>query len=157
VRRVAVLLALATLALAAPAVARAATPRTSLPDVEDEVICVTCNVPLTIAESAEADRERAFIRRRIAAGDTKKEIKDALVRQYGTRVLASPAASGFDLAAWLVPGLVVLGGLIALAVALPRWRRRRADRPEAQAPALAPGDAQRLDEELARFDAETPG
>lgn len=150
---------LAVLALAGPAGATAATPRTSLPDVEDEVICVTCNVPLTIAESAEADRERAFIRRRIAAGDTKDEIKDALVAQYGERVLGTPAGdSGIDLAACLVPGLVVLGGLAGLAVALPRWRRRRTDGgSEPLAPALAPADARRLDEELARFDAETPG
>jgi cytochrome c-type biogenesis protein CcmH len=157
VRRVAALLAVAALALAGPAAGGAATPRTSLPDVEDEVICVTCNVPLTIAESAEADRERAFIRRRVAAGDTKRQIKDALVRQYGERVLATPAASGFDLAAWLVPGLAVMAGLVGLAVALPRWRRRRADHPEPVAPVLAPADARRLDEELARFDAERPG
>jgi cytochrome c-type biogenesis protein CcmH/NrfF len=156
VRRAALLVALA---LAAPAGATAATPRTSLPDIEDEVICVTCNVPLSIAESAEADRERAFIRRRIAAGDTKDEIKHALVAQYGERVLGTPAgSSGIDLAAWLVPGLVVLAGLAGLAVALPRWRRRRADgAPAPLAPALTPADARRLDEELARFDADAPG
>ena len=40
----------------------------------------------------------------IAEGKTKDQIKDELVAQYGTAVLAEPPKSGFDLTAWLVPG-----------------------------------------------------
>jgi cytochrome c-type biogenesis protein CcmH len=139
----------ALLALVVPA------PKTALPDVEDEVMCVTCNVPLSIAESPEADRERAFIRHQIALGKSKSEIKQALVGQYGRRVLAAPDDSGIGLAAWLVPGVLVLAGLGGLGVALPRWRRRRAaERP--RPPPLPAADARRLDDELARYDAEAP-
>ena len=46
---------------------------------------------------------KAFIRARIAAGDTKSEIKAQLVDQFGPAVLAVPPRKGFDLVAWLLP------------------------------------------------------
>jgi cytochrome c-type biogenesis protein CcmH len=142
---------LAALAFAAPA--GAATARTSLSDIEDEVMCVTCRVPLSIAESPEADRERAFIDARIRQGATKAEIKQALVTQYGDRVLATPSDHGVDLAAWLVPGALVVLALVALGIALPRWRRSRERAAEPDRAPLDPADARRLNEDLARFDA----
>lgn len=142
---------LAVLVLAAPAAA--APHRTSLSDVEDEVMCVVCRIPLNVAEAPQADRERALITSLIAEGKTKDQIKDELVAEYGKRVLATPAASGFDLTAWLVPAALVLAGLVALGLTVPRWRRRAALRPASAAGrALDPADARRLDEELARFD-----
>src|SRR5205809_6278723 len=62
--------------------------KTNLPDVEDEVMCPVCGTALNLSFSPQADRERAFIRRQIAAGKTKQQIIDALVAQYGTAVLA---------------------------------------------------------------------
>jgi cytochrome c-type biogenesis protein CcmH len=157
VRRAAALLgALLALAAAGAPAAVAAPARASLPDIEDEVMCVTCRVPLNIAESPEADRERVFIRSRIARGETKAEIKRALVGQYGARVLATPSDHGVDLVAWLVPGALVLLGLAGVAVVVPRWRRARAASPVpagAGGPPLDPAETSRLDDELARFDA----
>ena len=53
-------------------------------------MCVACGTALNISQAPSADRERAFIRRRIAEGLTKDEIKDALVAEYGPKVLAEP-------------------------------------------------------------------
>jgi len=119
-------LALAALALAAPATSAAAEPRASLPDIEDEVMCVQCGTALNISEAPVAERERAFIRRRIAAGDTKEEIKAALVEEYGRAVLATPQRDGFTLAVWIVPPLLALFGLAGILVAARRWRGRTA-------------------------------
>ena len=66
-------------------------------------MCVTCKIPLNVAESPQADRERAFIRELIDEGRDEAQIKHALVGQYGTTVLALPPASGFDLTVYLVP------------------------------------------------------
>jgi hypothetical protein len=66
-------------------------------------------------------------------------------------VLATPEEKGFDLAAYLVPLVLGLLALVALAVAARRFRRR----PEEAAPAsqpLADDDARRLDAELAAYD-----
>jgi len=140
------------LAFAAPA--QAAGPRTTLPDVEDEVMCVECGTALNVSTSPVADREREFIRRRIAEGMTKEQIKAALVEEYGDRVLAEPEDGGLDSAAWAVPSALVLLGLGAIALAVRRWRRRGgpAEPIVAPAPALDPADAGRLDGELAAFD-----
>ena len=127
----------------------AAEPQTTLPDVEDEVMCVECNTALNVSSAPVADQERAFIRDRIAEGMTKEEIKAALVEEYGPDVLAEPGDDGFDLAAWLVPGALV--ALAALGVALLAGRWRRTDT-VAAGPELDPDDARRLDAELTAFD-----
>lgn len=134
--------------------AEAIAPRTTLPLIERQVMCATCKIPLNVAESPQANRERAFIRGLIAQGQTEAQIKKALVAQYGPAVLGLPSAKGFDLAAYLVPVAVVLGLLTMLALLLPSWRRHaRAQTAATQsAPALSVSDAERLDADLERFD-----
>jgi cytochrome c-type biogenesis protein CcmH len=146
------LLALA-LALAAPALG--AEPETTLPDVEDEVMCVECGTALNVSTSPVADQERAFIRRRIAEGRSKAEIKAALVEEYGPQVLAVPEGGGFDVAAWLVPGVLSLAALLGVGVAALHWRRRAAAGPAAAGGPeldLDPDDARRLDADMAAHD-----
>ena len=154
-------LALALLAAALHAVcaspalaARPVAPRTTLPAVEGQVMCVTCKIPLLVAQSPQASRERAFIERLIVLGRTETQIKRALVAQYGPAVLALPPAHGFDLAVYVVPPCVVLALLALLALLLPRWRRRaRAGAVgDAPLPTLSPADAARLEADMARFD-----
>jgi cytochrome c-type biogenesis protein CcmH len=153
-RRVVSLLALAAAvaaALATPALA--AEPRASLTDIEDEVMCPICGTPLNLAAAPQAERERAFIRRLIALGQSKDEIKDALVREYGPEVLATPESEGFDLAAWAVPAAGIMLAGIALAIGVRRWRRRPA-MPETAADekGIDPEDSERLRSDLARYD-----
>jgi cytochrome c-type biogenesis protein CcmH len=151
-----VLAMLAVLAVAPATTAGAAQPRASFNDVEREVMCDTCNVPLNIAQSPRADQERAEIRRLIAQGLTKQQILAELKRTYGPSILAKPQDSGFSLAVWWVPVAVVLALIALLAALLPRWRRRsRAGdglAAPSEAPALSAADARRLDEDLARYD-----
>jgi cytochrome c-type biogenesis protein CcmH len=142
---------LAALALAAPA-AIAATPQTTLNDVEDEVMCVQCGTALNISQAPSADRERAFIRRRIAEGKTKAQIKAELVQEYGRNVLATPPSRGFDIANWLVPvGLAVLA-VLALVATARRWRRSGAQRDAEQPVDLPAEDAARLERDMAAYD-----
>ena len=148
------LLALLVLALA-PGGAAAVKQRTSMQAVLPQVMCVTCGIPLSNAESAQADDEKAFIQQLIDRGDTLSQIKRALVAQYGNAVLALPPAQGFDLTVYVVPVVVVLGLLVALVVLLPRWRRNRPPPGAAGAggpTALSKEDAARLDADLARYD-----
>ena len=127
----------------------AAPPQASLPDVEDEVMCVECRTALNVSTAPVADQERAFIRARIAEGMTKEEIKAALVEEYGPDVLAEPPSEGFDIAAWLVPAVLVALAALGIALLARRWRRPE---PGPAGPELDPGDARRLDAELRAFD-----
>jgi cytochrome c-type biogenesis protein CcmH len=149
-RRPALVLAAAAL-LALPASAGAC-PRTTLGEVEDEVMCPVCGVPLELAtESPQANRERAFIQRQIDACRSKGEIKAALAAQFGDSVLSLPGDEGFDLAAYVVPGAVLALGLALLGFTALRWRRRRSA-PASDAPTPDPGDAARLEEDLGRYE-----
>ena len=152
-RSIAVAIAVTALAISAPA-ALAQEPQTTLPDVEDEVMCPVCGTTLELAsESPQAIREREFIRDLIAEGRTKEEIKDALVAEFGDEVLALPDDEGFDLAAWLVPGLAILAAAVAIFIGLRRWRGASRDA-DAQRPAPEPlgaEDAGRLEADLERY------
>jgi cytochrome c-type biogenesis protein CcmH len=143
-------------AIACPATsAKAAVARTSLPAIERQVMCVTCKIPLNVAQSTQADRERTFIQGLIDRGESEAQIKNALVGQYGPMVLGLPRAHGFDLTVYLVPLAVLLVLLVTVGLVLPRWRRHaRAQQAtqEAHAPPLTAGDAARLEADLARFD-----
>ena len=123
----------------------------SLPDIEDEVMCVQCKTALNVSTSAVADQERAFIRRQIALGKNKQQVKAALVDEFGPGVLAQPEEKGFSLAAYLVPIALALLALAGLVVAARRWGRRPPE--AATAPeALDDDDARRLEAELAAYD-----
>src|SRR5262249_4343460 len=113
--------------LAAPASAAAAScPKTSLGDVEDEVMCLVCGTPLALAtEAPQANGERALIQRLVDDCRSKGQIKDRLVAEYGQRVLALPPEKGFDLASYLVPALAVILAGSAVSVAALQWRRAR--------------------------------
>ena len=139
----------AVLTLAPAAVA--AQPRASLPDIEDEVMCLQCGTALNVSTAPVAERQREFIRRRIAQGQTKEQIKQALVAEFGPAVLAVPEDDGFSIAAWLVPALLVAGGIAGVLLTARRWRHA-GDSGAVPAPRLSPDDDRRLDAELAAFD-----
>jgi cytochrome c-type biogenesis protein CcmH/NrfF len=145
-----VLLATVALFAALAGVAYAAPQRASLPDIEDEVMCVECGTVLSVSNAPVAQQERAFIRAQIAQGKTKAQIKDALVDEYGEGILARPDARGFNAALWIVPIALVLLAAGAILLAIRRWR---ANAPPATLepelpPELSAEDARRLDGEL---------
>jgi cytochrome c-type biogenesis protein CcmH len=147
------------IALLLPAAAPASEERPTQAELERELICPVC-APATLdqSDSAIAQRMKAVIAKRIAAGDTKSEIKHELVEQFGPRVLAAPPRSGFNWVAWILP-LAGLGlGMVVVGVAAWRWSRSR--EPPVQLPSSAvngrrpidPELERRLEEELARFE-----
>jgi cytochrome c-type biogenesis protein CcmH len=129
----AVLLAAAVLALLAPAATAQTCPRTTLGDIEDEVMCPICGTPLGLAQEApQAQQQRAFIEEQIADCRSKEEIKRALVAQFGEGVLALPGdESGDDdlgdVLVYAIPALALLAALGGGAIAAVRWRAAGGD------------------------------
>jgi cytochrome c-type biogenesis protein CcmH len=127
----------------------AAPPRAA--DLEAELVCPVCKTTLDQSDAPVAKRMKAYIRARIAAGDSEQQIKDALVADFGPGVLAKPPGGGFGLLALVLP-LAVLGvGAVVIALLVRRWSRRRGSPSE---PPLDPTLERRVDDELARFEAE---
>ena len=135
------------LVLAAPALASERHP--TLAELEHEVMCPTCKTLLELSHAPIAERMRAFIRGRIAAGETKSEIEQQLVAQFGPGVLAEPPRSGLGLLAWLLPLAGLLGGVAVVSVVAHHWRGAAADE---AVPALDAAAERRLEQALANFD-----
>ena len=142
--------ALVALALVAAPAAVASGEHPTLADLEGEVMCPICNTTLDQSSSPAAQRIKTLISQRIAAGDSKDEIKDLLVADYGPQILAAPPKKGFNLLAWLLPIVGVLGGALVLAALA--WRWSRVDEPAPAVAGLDPAVERRIDQELARFD-----
>jgi cytochrome c-type biogenesis protein CcmH len=153
VRRV---VAAALVALVLPASASAACPE--LRSLEGELMCPTCGTTLELSNAPAANQIRRFVCERAAAGDSKGEIKDKLVTDFGPGVLASPPKKGFDLLAWVLPLLAVGAGAAVLAGLVVRWSRRREPEPAVDEQSsngraeLDPALEKRLEDELARYE-----
>ena len=130
----------------APAAASALTVN----EVAREVRCPTCGTPLDVSNAPVAQDMKQFIAQRIRQGWSKERIIDALVAEFGDEVRATPAKSGFDLVAWLVPAFAVLLGLAAIPVIVRLWGRRGRQR-DAEPPPPSAEEAARLDDELRRM------
>jgi cytochrome c-type biogenesis protein CcmH len=150
VRRLLALVGL-LLVVAAPATL-AATPRFTQDEIETEVMCPICGTRLDLSHAPAANQIRDFIDEKREAGWTKQQVKDALVAQFGQRILATTPTEGSGLFAWLVPLAVGAGGIAVAAGLVLVWRRRpRAD----PAPATATLDDEsrrRVDDALRDFD-----
>jgi cytochrome c-type biogenesis protein CcmH len=156
VRHAAILAALAA-ALAFPTAATAADcPKTTLGDIEDEVMCSVCGTPLGLAEEApQAQRERAYIERLIAQCRSKDEIKRGLVAQFGPAVLAMPGDAGDDggiedKLVYVIPALGLLLAVSAIALTATRWRASKRRQPTAKQAAAS--DSSRVDLDMERYD-----
>ena len=144
----------ATLAvgLAAPSAALACNGW-SEQDMQTQLMCITCRVPIDQSESAFAQHVRSFLHQKCVAGWTGSQVKDTLVNRFGEEILAAPPKHGFSLLAWLVPGAVLLAGIgIAATLAL-RWSRSRTGPPRSPPEAdLDAATAARIDADLAGFE-----
>ncbi|MDX6505151.1 MAG: cytochrome c-type biosis protein CcmH [Gaiellaceae bacterium] len=138
------LVVLAALLLAGPAAASERHP--TLAELESEIMCPECKQPLSMSDSALSNRIEAYIARRIAAGDTKSEIKDKLVAQFGPQILADSPNPWTKLLPLLAVGLAIL----IVAAAAWHWARKRGEPDER---ALDPELDSAVDEALARYDA----
>jgi cytochrome c-type biogenesis protein CcmH len=136
--------------LAAPT-AYASELHPNLSELEGEVMCPVCGTTLDQSNSPAAEQIKRVIVRRIAAGDTKSEIKNGLVAEYGEAILAAPRRKGFGLLAWWVPIVGILGAAALVGFGAWRWSRSREREPDG--PRLDPALERRLDDELSRWDA----
>lgn len=152
-------LLVSAIALAVPVPAPASEARPTQAELEGELICPVCT-PATLdqSDSQIARNMKRVIGERIAAGDTKSEIKDRMVEQFGPEVLAAPPRSGFNWLAWLLPFAGLAVGAAAVGVAAWRWSRSRESAVDESfqsrngRPQVDPELERRVEEELARFE-----
>ena len=152
-RRLATCLAAAVaLGLAAPGAALACNGW-SEQDMQGQLMCITCRVPIDQSDSAFAQHVRDFVHEKCQAGWTSSRVKDTLVARFGEEILAAPPKHGFSLLAWLVPGAVLLAGIAVAAALALRWSRSRPGPPRSPpGEDLDPALAARIDADLTGFE-----
>lgn len=139
------------------------TPAASLPTpspdevdrVSKELYCPLCTgVRLDNCDLPLCDQMREVIRHKLAAGETKEQIKAYFVEQYGQVVLGVPPKQGGMILAWVLPFLVVLVAGIWVIRLMRRWTRRRAAKgSESEPPRSLPAEyVERLERELEQFE-----
>ena len=73
---------------------------------------------------------RTEIASAIRGGKTGTEVVDGYVARHGEKIRICPTASGFNLLAWLGPGVALLVGAAASVLVLRRWKHTSAKRDE---------------------------
>ena len=92
--------------------------------LEGELRCPVCrSQSIRQSRSFMADDMRRKVRQLIAEGRTDEEIRQFFVDRYSAWVLLTPPKRGFNLAAYLLPAVVVVIGAAGLAFASRRWKR----------------------------------
>lgn len=105
--------------------------------VARQVKCLVCvGESVANSEAQFAVTVRDEIRRQARQGRTDDEILSALAESYGEEIRLVPGASGVEALVWILPVVVVAGGVGGLAVAFGRWRRERHE-PDDHAPSDA--------------------
>ena len=119
--------------------------------ISDKLVCQCgCQMILRVCNHVNCPSAvpmRHEIEKQLQEGKTDDVIVASFVSQYGMVVLSSPPATGFNLAAWVMPGFGLLVGLFIVFTIVSRWASRRN---VATAPA-APVDVelkQRIENEL---------
>jgi len=121
-------------------------------EIDTKLMATCCYAQqISVHPSEAAQLEKADVRRRLAAGQTEREILAAYVAQYGKQVLAQPPAEGFDLSLYVMPFILLIGGF-GVVVLLARRFAQRSPAAVAGAAGLTPDVNQRLDDELRDLD-----
>lgn len=118
--------------------------------LEQELMCVPCSQRLDQSQSAVALRMRTQLAEFHRKGWSEQRVKDYFVAQYGPEVLAAPPRHGFDLLAWVIPAVVLIGGAAIAVLLAMAWSRSRAGSSSPGDGAVAVDDAMdaRIDREL---------
>jgi cytochrome c-type biogenesis protein CcmH len=91
-----------------------------------QLICPLCPGTTIDQSSVQISKDmRRIVREKLEAGETEQQIKDYFVDRYGPFVLASPPQTGFNILAWVIPGVALVGGAIGVALILRSMRVRR--------------------------------
>jgi cytochrome c-type biogenesis protein CcmH len=104
----------------------ATSPAARADAIAHEVRCPTCRGQ-SVAESAApaAQAIRLDIRRRIDAGQSRRQIEAYLETRYGNDILLTPPRSGIGGLVWVLPVIAVVVAAGGLALSFQRWSRIR--------------------------------
>jgi cytochrome c-type biogenesis protein CcmH len=70
-----------------------------------------------------AQQMRAVVRDRLRTGQTPDEVRAYFVSRYGEWILLEPKMTGLNIALYVLPVALVVGGLILIVILVRRWTK----------------------------------
>jgi cytochrome c-type biogenesis protein CcmH len=103
-------------------------------EIAGKLRCPTCRA-LSVQDSPSgmATEMRDLIREQLLSGKTPDEVTAYFVDRYGEWILLKPTAQGFNWTVWLLPVVMLAGGLLFVFLTARRW----VEQGQARAAALA--------------------
>ena len=104
-----------------------ATAADSALDAQTTAVALTLRCPVCQGESLQdspsdlARQMRAVVRDQLRAGKTPEEVKAYFVSRYGEWILLEPTTTGLNILLYVIPVLLVVGGLVLVAFLVRRW------------------------------------
>jgi cytochrome c-type biogenesis protein CcmH len=104
-----------------------ATPSDSALEARTTAVASTLRCPVCQGESIQdspselAKQMRAVVRDQLRAGNTPDQVKAYFVSRYGEWILLEPTMTGLNILLYVLPVVLVLGGLALIAVLVRRW------------------------------------
>jgi cytochrome c-type biogenesis protein CcmH len=103
-------------------------------EIASKLRCPTCRaLSVQDSQAGMANEMRELIREQLRAGKTPEEVTAYFVDRYGEWILLKPTAEGFNWTVWLLPVLMLGGGLFFVFMTARRW----VEQGQARAAALA--------------------
>lgn len=110
---------------------RPSTTTTTAPDsaleAQTTAVASTLRCPVCQGESIQdspsdlARQMRAVVRDKLRAGNTPDQVKAYFVSKYGEWILLDPTMTGLNILLYVIPVLLVVGGLALVAILVRRW------------------------------------
>ena len=117
-------------------------------EIESELKCPVCrSQSVRTSRSFMAEDMSRQVRRMVAEGMSKEEVREYFVSRYGDYIVLAPRKEGFAWTVWLLPFALVLGGAATIFAMARRWKSR----PAPAVPAATPVQStlmKRLEREL---------
>jgi len=105
-----------------PAVANDSALEAKTATVAAQLRCPVCQ-GLSIQDSPSelSQQMRNLVKEQLASGKSPDQVKAYFVSKYGEWILLEPKAKGFNLLIYLLPVLLILGGIGAIVFVVRRW------------------------------------
>ena len=95
-------------------------------EIADQLRCPVCRgVPIAESPSELAHDMMSMIRKQLQDGKSREEILVYFTQRYGDWILLQPKAEGMNLSLWVLPIVLLGGGIIFIFVLVNRWSKRR--------------------------------
>lgn len=96
-------------------------------DAQTRAVASTLRCPVCQGESIEdspsdlSKQMRAVVRDRLRSGETPDQVRAYFVSRYGEWILLEPTMTGLNILLYVIPVLLVVGGLVLVAFLVRRW------------------------------------